>query len=85
MLLPHHSRLAEHLRRTRAAIVFQKQYRMLKARRAYRRVCRATVIIQSFTRAMFVRRNYRQVSSCHGHLTSPSSPLPQGHCLLLVK
>ncbi|XP_050007566.1 unconventional myosin-Vb isoform X1 [Alexandromys fortis] len=58
-------RLAEHLRRTRAAIVFQKQYRMQRARQAYRRVCRAVVIIQSFTRAMFVRRNYCQVLKEH--------------------
>ncbi|KAL1777752.1 unconventional myosin-Vb isoform X3 [Sigmodon hispidus] len=47
-------RLAEHLRRTRAAIVFQKQSWMQRACLAYRRVCRATVIIQAFTRAMFV-------------------------------
>ncbi|XP_038185510.1 unconventional myosin-Vb [Arvicola amphibius] len=58
-------RLAEHLRRTRAAIVFQKQYRMQRARQAYQRVCRAAVIIQSFTRAMFVRRNYCQVLKEH--------------------
>ncbi|XP_041495057.1 unconventional myosin-Vb isoform X3 [Microtus oregoni] len=58
-------RLAEHLRRTRAAIVFQKQYRMQRARQAYRRVCRAAVVIQSFTRAMFVRRNYCQVLKEH--------------------
>ncbi|XP_075824395.1 unconventional myosin-Vb isoform X1 [Microtus pennsylvanicus] len=58
-------RLAEHLRRTRAAIVFQKQYRMQRARQAYRRVCRAVVVIQSFTRAMFVRRNYCQVLKEH--------------------
>ncbi|XP_057645309.1 unconventional myosin-Vb isoform X1 [Chionomys nivalis] len=58
-------RLAEHLRRTRAAIVFQKQYRMQRARQAYRRVCRAAVVIQSFTRAMFVRRNYCQILKEH--------------------
>lgn len=58
-------RLAEHLRRTRAAIVFQKYYRMQRARLAYQRVRRAVVIIQSFTRAMFVRRNYCQILKEH--------------------
>ncbi|KAL1770317.1 unconventional myosin-Vb isoform X2 [Sigmodon hispidus] len=58
-------RLAEHLRRTRAAIVFQKQYRMQRAHLAYRRVCRAMVIIQSFILAMFVQRNFRQVLKEH--------------------
>ena len=56
-------RLAEHLRRTRAAIMLQKQYRMRRARLAYQRVHRATVTIQAFTRGMFVRRIYQQVCS----------------------
>ncbi|XP_054550028.1 unconventional myosin-Vb isoform X3 [Talpa occidentalis] len=54
-------RLAEHLRRTRAAVVFQKQYRMRRARLAYQRVRGAAVIIQAFARGMFVRRAYHQV------------------------
>ncbi|XP_007942045.2 unconventional myosin-Vb [Orycteropus afer afer] len=58
-------RLAEHLRRTRAAVVFQKQFRMRRARLAYQRVHRATVVIQAFTRGMFVRRVYRQVLREH--------------------
>ncbi|XP_021571446.1 unconventional myosin-Vb [Carlito syrichta] len=54
-------RLAEHLRRTKAALVLQKQFRMQRALRAYQRARRAAVVIQAFTRAMFVRRRYRQV------------------------
>uniref|UniRef100_A0A7N9CQ07 Unconventional myosin-Vb n=1 Tax=Macaca fascicularis TaxID=9541 RepID=A0A7N9CQ07_MACFA len=58
-------RLAEHLRRTRAAVVLQKHYRMQRARQAYQRVRRAAIVIQAFTRAMFVRRTYRQVLMEH--------------------
>uniref|UniRef100_G1PV90 Unconventional myosin-Vb n=1 Tax=Myotis lucifugus TaxID=59463 RepID=G1PV90_MYOLU len=58
-------RLAEHLRRTRAAVVFQKQYRMRRARLAYRKVRRAAIVIQACTRGMFVRRIYRQVLREH--------------------
>ncbi|XP_019488599.1 PREDICTED: unconventional myosin-Vb, partial [Hipposideros armiger] len=54
-------RLAEHLRRTRAAVVLQKQYRMRRAHLAYRRLRGAAITIQAFTRGMFVRRRYRQV------------------------
>ncbi|VTJ65246.1 Hypothetical predicted protein, partial [Marmota monax] len=58
-------RLAEHLRRTRAAVVLQKQYRMRRARLAYQRVRRAAIVIQAFARATFVRRIYRQVLMEH--------------------
>uniref|UniRef100_I3MVK4 Unconventional myosin-Vb n=1 Tax=Ictidomys tridecemlineatus TaxID=43179 RepID=I3MVK4_ICTTR len=58
-------RLAEHLRRTRAAVVLQKQYRMRRTRLAYQRVRRAAIVIQAFARAMFVRRIYRQVLMEH--------------------
>uniref|UniRef100_A0A8D0FFF7 Myosin VB n=1 Tax=Strix occidentalis caurina TaxID=311401 RepID=A0A8D0FFF7_STROC len=54
-------RLAEHLRRTRAAIIFQKQYRMLRILRAFQRVRNATITIQAFARGMFVRRIYRKI------------------------
>ncbi|XP_026974284.1 unconventional myosin-Vb isoform X4 [Sagmatias obliquidens] len=58
-------RLAEHLRRTRAAVVLQKQYRMRRAHQAYQRVRRATVVIQAFARGTFVRRIYHQVLREH--------------------
>ncbi|XP_059885016.1 unconventional myosin-Vb isoform X2 [Delphinus delphis] len=58
-------RLAEHLRRTQAAVVLQKQYRMRRAHQAYQRVRRATVVIQAFARGMFVRRIYHQVLREH--------------------
>lgn len=60
-LFPVLCRLAEHLRRTRAAIIFQKQYRMLRILRAFQRVRNATITIQAFARGMFVRRIYRKV------------------------
>ena len=56
-------RLAKHLRRTRAAVVLQKQYRMRRARQAYQRVRRAAVVIQAVARGTFVRRIYHQVRS----------------------
>lgn len=59
--LPVLCRLAEHLRRTRAAIIFQKQYRMLRILRAYQRVRSATITIQAFARGMIVRRIYHKV------------------------
>lgn len=54
-------RLADHLRKTKAAIIFQKQYRMLRIRRAYQTIRQAAITIQSFTRGMFVRKNYQKV------------------------
>uniref|UniRef100_A0A8C9ZTE6 Myosin VB n=1 Tax=Sander lucioperca TaxID=283035 RepID=A0A8C9ZTE6_SANLU len=53
-------RLAEFLRQSRAALVCQKQYRMVRDRRVYLRVRRAVVTIQAFTRGMFTRRIYRE-------------------------
>ncbi|XP_061873873.1 unconventional myosin-Vb isoform X2 [Colius striatus] len=58
-------RLAEHLRRVRAAIILQKQYRMLRILRAFQRVRNATITIQAFARGMFVRRIYRKMLEEH--------------------
>ncbi|XP_051498401.1 unconventional myosin-Vb-like isoform X2 [Apus apus] len=58
-------RLAEHLRRTRAAITFQKQYRMLRILRAFQKVRKATLTIQAFARGMFVRRTYQKILAEH--------------------
>uniref|UniRef100_T1DK53 MYO5B variant protein n=1 Tax=Crotalus horridus TaxID=35024 RepID=T1DK53_CROHD len=54
-------RLADHLRKTKAAIIFQKQYRMLRICRAYKTIRQAAITIQSFTRGMFVRKNYQKI------------------------
>ncbi|XP_048359206.1 unconventional myosin-Vb-like isoform X1 [Sphaerodactylus townsendi] len=58
-------RLADHLRKTKAATVFQKRYRMLRVRRVYWTIRGATITIQSFTRGMFVRRAFRKVLAEH--------------------
>lgn len=42
-------------------MVFQKQYRMRRARLAYQRLRRAALVIQAFVRGTFVRRIYHQV------------------------
>lgn len=54
-------RYAEYLRLTKAAIVCQKQYRMVRDRRAYLRVRQAVVTIQAYTRGMYTRRIYWEV------------------------
>ncbi|XP_035465002.1 unconventional myosin-Vb isoform X2 [Scophthalmus maximus] len=51
-------RHAEFLRRTRAALVCQKQFRMVRDRRAFLRVRQAVVTIQAHARGMFTRRIY---------------------------
>ncbi|XP_069043010.1 unconventional myosin-Vb isoform X1 [Lepisosteus oculatus] len=53
-------RLAEQLRRTRATLVFQKQRRMVRDRRAYLGVRQAVITIQAFARGMFTRRIYQE-------------------------
>uniref|UniRef100_A0A8C4UYY5 Unconventional myosin-Vb n=1 Tax=Falco tinnunculus TaxID=100819 RepID=A0A8C4UYY5_FALTI len=58
-------RLAEHLRRMRAAFIFQKQYRMLQILRAFQRVPTATITMQAFARGMFVRRIYHKILAEH--------------------
>uniref|UniRef100_A0A803SP09 Myosin motor domain-containing protein n=1 Tax=Anolis carolinensis TaxID=28377 RepID=A0A803SP09_ANOCA len=58
-------RLAARLRQTKAAIVFQKQYRMVEVRRAYLAILKAVITIQAFTRGMFVRRSYQKMLMEH--------------------
>ncbi|KAJ7987122.1 hypothetical protein DPEC_G00335480 [Dallia pectoralis] len=53
-------RLAESLRLTRASLICQKQYRMVRDRREYLRVRRAVVTIQAFTRGMFTRAIFQE-------------------------
>lgn len=54
-------RYAEYLRLTKAAIICQKQYRMVRDRRAYLRVRQAVITIQAYTRGMYTRRIYWEV------------------------
>ncbi|XP_071206363.1 unconventional myosin-Vb-like isoform X2 [Salvelinus alpinus] len=53
-------RYAEQLRLSRAAVICQKQYRMVRERRGYLRVRQAVVTIQAFTRGMFTRRIFQE-------------------------
>ncbi|XP_043910779.1 unconventional myosin-Vb-like, partial [Protopterus annectens] len=54
-------RLAEHLRRSRAAVIIQKQYRMLVVRRLYCLILEATITLQAYVRGMFARHRYHQM------------------------
>uniref|UniRef100_A0A8C5AG56 Myosin VB n=1 Tax=Gadus morhua TaxID=8049 RepID=A0A8C5AG56_GADMO len=53
-------RYAEQLRLTRAAVICQKQCRMVRDRRAFLRVRRAVVTIQAYTRGMYTRRIFKE-------------------------
>ncbi|XP_077441918.1 unconventional myosin-Vb isoform X2 [Vanacampus margaritifer] len=53
-------RYAEYLRLMRAALVCQKNYRMVGERRAFLKVRRAAVTIQAFARGMFTRRIFQE-------------------------
>ncbi|XP_063066308.1 unconventional myosin-Vb isoform X2 [Engraulis encrasicolus] len=53
-------RYAEQLRLTKAALVCQKQYRMVRVRREFLKTRSAVVTIQAFYRGMFVRRLYHE-------------------------
>ena len=66
-------RYAEFLRLSRAALDCQKQYRMVRERRAYLTVRRATVTIQAYARGMFTRRIYWEVGSNTAAISSVSS------------
>ncbi|XP_075697095.1 unconventional myosin-Vb isoform X2 [Rhinoderma darwinii] len=58
-------RLTDHLRKTKAAICLQKQYRMIRIYRIYQIIRRSAITIQSFTRGMFDRRAYRELLCQH--------------------
>ncbi|CAJ1069869.1 unconventional myosin-Vb isoform X4 [Xyrichtys novacula] len=58
-------RYAEFLRLTRAAIICQKQYRMVRDRRTFLRVRRAVVTIQAYSRGMYTRRVYKEFLMHH--------------------
>ncbi|XP_051959994.1 unconventional myosin-Vb isoform X1 [Xyrauchen texanus] len=58
-------RFAEMLRLTRAALICQKQYRMVRVRREYLRIRRAVITIQAFARGMFIRRIYQEFMLHH--------------------
>lgn len=53
------------LRRTRAAVVIQKNMRMWATKRRYQQRRSAAVAIQSFLRARLARKQYRQVTHRH--------------------
>ncbi|XP_033970578.1 unconventional myosin-Vb isoform X2 [Trematomus bernacchii] len=53
-------RHADFLRQTRAALICQKQLRMVRDRQAFLRVRRAAATIQAFTRGMFTRRIFKE-------------------------
>ncbi|XP_068107476.1 unconventional myosin-Vb isoform X2 [Hyperolius riggenbachi] len=58
-------RLADHLRKTKASITLQKQFRMIRIYRLYRSIRKATITIQSYVRGMFDRRAYRELLLQH--------------------
>uniref|UniRef100_A0A4W4E7A4 Myosin VB n=1 Tax=Electrophorus electricus TaxID=8005 RepID=A0A4W4E7A4_ELEEL len=53
-------RYAEYLRFTKAALVCQKQCRMVRVRRAYLTIRQAVITIQAYTRGMYTRRLYQE-------------------------
>ncbi|KAL4617287.1 unconventional myosin-Vb isoform X3 [Arapaima gigas] len=58
-------RYTEHLRRTRAALICQRQLRMVRERRTFLRIRQAVVTIQAFTRGMHIRRLYQEFLQHH--------------------
>ncbi|XP_031434354.1 unconventional myosin-Vb isoform X1 [Clupea harengus] len=58
-------RHAEQLRLSKAALVCQKQYRMVRVRREYLKTRQAVITIQAFTRGMFIRRLYQEFLMHH--------------------
>ncbi|XP_038646436.1 unconventional myosin-Vb isoform X2 [Scyliorhinus canicula] len=58
-------RLVDFIRKTRATIIFQKQYRMLAVRREYLQVRNAAITIQAYARGRFVRQVYHELLRQH--------------------
>ncbi|XP_076835832.1 unconventional myosin-Vb isoform X2 [Brachyhypopomus gauderio] len=58
-------RYAEYLRFTKAALICQKQYRMVRVRRAYLIILQAVITIQAYTKGMFTRRLYQELLLDH--------------------
>ncbi|XP_076139671.1 unconventional myosin-Vb isoform X2 [Alosa pseudoharengus] len=58
-------RYLEQLRLTRAALICQKQYRMVRVRRNFLRTRKAVVTIQAYYRGMFIRRLYHEFMLHH--------------------
>ncbi|KAG5272054.1 hypothetical protein AALO_G00161170 [Alosa alosa] len=58
-------RYLEQLRLTRAALICQKQYRMVRVRRDFLRTRKAVVTIQAYYRGMFIRRLYHEFMLHH--------------------
>ncbi|XP_062411237.1 unconventional myosin-Vb isoform X2 [Sardina pilchardus] len=58
-------RYLEQLRLTRAALICQKQYRMVRVRRDFLKTRAAVVTIQAFYRGMFIRRLYHEFMMHH--------------------
>ncbi|XP_040192798.1 unconventional myosin-Vb isoform X2 [Rana temporaria] len=58
-------RLVQHIRKTKAAICFQKQFRMIRIYRVYQTMRRAAITIQSYARGMVDRRAYRELLQQH--------------------
>uniref|UniRef100_UPI00398F3F39 unconventional myosin-Vb n=1 Tax=Pristiophorus japonicus TaxID=55135 RepID=UPI00398F3F39 len=58
-------KLVDILRKTRAVIIFQKQYRMVAVRREYLKTRNAAITIQAYTRGLFVRQVYLELLLQH--------------------
>ncbi|XP_078718470.1 unconventional myosin-Va-like [Lampetra fluviatilis] len=58
-------RLAQFMRRTRAAVIIQTAYRMYRVRRAYAKIRRTAIRMQARARGIFARQRYQQMLYRH--------------------